>query len=190
IIPPKILVGILYYKQKIKEKFKQKSSDKLSIKILLNIISDQTHNIIKKSINWDSKVDFKNIDQGMKEVIRYYFYLIILYLVIISILFFFIDMEKTGLHDAKERIQIEDRELPIKDEIIEMHLNKIYKNVPYPLKGKILECGTTNCLVAINVENFIYKGKSPQIHKKYIVKPIKNDSYLNQINSFQDLPEI
>ncbi|HBN5965405.1 TPA: hypothetical protein L3H12_002126 [Acinetobacter baumannii] len=182
--PEKLAIDISYTKQNIKNSLNNRNKGNHPIKFLVNNISNKTNSSIQTRLNWKDEIDTENIKEGTNEILQYYYYLILLYILVTIILLSFVNMEKKGIREAQDSLNFEDEELIFKDELIENYLSKNYKDIPSPLKGKVLKCGPTNCLIAINIEDLAYKGKKPIIQKKYIFKPIKNDGYPTFYDNF------
>ncbi|EHU1703092.1 hypothetical protein A1Z17_RS05760 [Acinetobacter baumannii] len=141
----------------------------------------EAHNFCRDSVDWDDSTDSKNIDMGLKELLSHYIYLIIVYALLFSSVFYLSNIENTAKKEAGEKLKTAQIvNLVIKDEVLNEYFKvfKIQNNEV--VKAKILKCGPTNCLIAIDTDYLKSKDKDKdKAHfKNYIIKPISSTGYV------------
>lgn len=189
-LPTSWQLKISYLKQGSKNKIGHIVKETRPTRYLIHLVRLKTHIALYKFVDWKENQDHTNIEEGVKEFLRYYFYLILMYILVLTILNFFIGIENSGKTSAETSFKAEDKPIFFKDEIVQDYLNKNYKNISYPLKGKILICGSTNCLVAIRLKDYALKDKNSTENPDYLIKPIANISYLNFKNGITEVDEV
>ncbi len=153
---------------------------------LLKIIKDKikpsildTHKIAKDEIHWNSSIDTPNIDKGLKELLLHYIGSVIIYALFFIGIYYLIDIEKNGSTNAKKDLLFSPiTNLTIKDEkITEWYkLNKIKE--PITKNIKILICGKSKCLVAVEVQpKLMFTNQNLPVIKSNLLTTINNDNY-------------
>ncbi|WP_151765983.1 hypothetical protein [Acinetobacter colistiniresistens] len=111
----------------------------------------EAHDYSKESVDWNDNTDSKNIDNGLKELLTHYIYLVVVYVLLFSSVFYLSNIETEAKAEANERMKkaaIVD--LIVKDEMLNEYFKIIKIENNEVLKAKILKCGPTNCLIAID----------------------------------------
>ncbi|OTG82179.1 hypothetical protein [Acinetobacter sp. ANC 4648] len=133
-----------------------------------------------KFTEWKETEDNQNMDLIAKDVIIHYFYLILFYLLLLVGLYFLINIGKNAQKQAITEFNNDKYSLLIiKDELIETWLtNKNYK-INYPIKIKIILCGSQKCLIAIPFSEIKNPNPSQIILKtNFLVKTIDPNNYI------------
>lgn len=159
------LIAIIYLLKKIKDKLKPSVLD--------------THKFAKDEIHWNSSIDTPNIDKGLKELLIHYIGSVIIYVLFFIGIYYLIDIEKNGSSNAKKDLLFAPiTNLTIKDEKITQwyQLNKIKE--PITKNIKILICGKSKCLVAVEVPpKLIFTNQNLPVIKSNLLTTINNDNY-------------
>lgn len=134
----------------------------------------------KKAVKWDNTKDAVNIEAAQKDLMSHYFYLVIFYLTFLFLLFYIVNERKVGSEEAAKHFNgVASKQIIFKSDLLNEWLKIKNFQVNYPIKAKVLLCGSNKCLIAIpsiNVKNI--NSVSIPSTNNYFIMTIESNNYI------------
>lgn len=134
----------------------------------------------KEAIKWDNENDTVKLEAASKDINSHYFYLVVFYLTFLFLLFYIVNEGKIGNKEATTHFNsTPSKQIILKNELLNDWLKLKNFEINYPIKAKVLLCGSNKCLIAIpsiNVKNI--NSESIPTHNNHYIMAIESNNYI------------